>query len=142
METKLFLCDIDLSCVDLSFLNLGRANLQGANLEEANLEEANLEGANLEGANLPSPASILACQWGEIENKELCRDLMNYDAANHPNPSLFVEWANGDQCPYSGVQVDRACFFIEQKELLDLSVPLCRPYDLMMRLFEEKKIQR
>lgn len=44
---------------------------------------ADLRGANLGGANLPSPTMVLMANWFEV-SVDLCRDLMNYDAACRP----------------------------------------------------------
>lgn len=119
-------------------LFLVRAALAGgANLRGANLRGANLYGANLRGADLPSPTMVLMANWFEV-SVDLCRDLMNYDAACHPNVQKFTEWAAGGVCPYSDEKVERAALFKEDKRLYDPTAPACRPYDLMKRLIEEK----
>ena len=63
---------------------------------------------------------------------------MHFDAANHPKPKLFEEWANGSgQCPYSGLKVERAAWFEQEKEHWAIGQD-CRPYDLMTRVLAEK----
>lgn len=113
------------------------ANLQGADLQGANLRGAYLQGANLYGAYLPAPTAMLLASWGEVSDA-LCRDLMTYDAACHPDPTAFDRWAKGGECPYSGVKVERAALFQEKRVLWDATAPLCRPYDLMQRVLAEK----
>ena len=117
--------------------NLCGANLCGANLRGADLRGANLYGANLHKTSLPSPTVVLLASWGVVSNN-LTRDLMNYDAASHPDPLKFKIWAAGGDCPYNGELVERAAQFSEKKSLYDPTAPLCRPYDLMLRLLEEK----
>ena len=127
----------DLGGADLRGANLRRANLGGANLGGANLRGADLCGADLRGADLPSPTMVLMANWFEV-SVDLCRDLMNYDAACHPNVQKFTEWATGGVCPYSDEKVERAALFKGDKRLYDPTAPACRPYDLMKRLIEEK----
>jgi hypothetical protein len=117
--------------------DLRGADLYGANLYGADLRGADLRGANLYGADLPSPTMVLMANWFEV-SVDLCRDLMNYDAACHPNVQKFTEWAAGGVCPYSDEKVERAALFKEDKRLYDPTAPACRPYDLMRRLLEEK----
>jgi len=100
--------------------NLYGAYLYGANLRGAYLYEANLSGAYLSEANLSgiSPPSILLANWGNVSD-ELCRDLMRYDCANHPDgKKAFDAWADdGGGCPYSGCKWGRAAIFTERREL-------------------------
>ena len=160
------LYDVDLSDADLSYANFYRANLSnadlrganlyGASLENTNLEHANLKGANLKGAYLrnvnikgaclhganlsdtylPPPTEMLLAAWDHLSD-ELTADLMNYDAACHCDPTAFDRWANGGDCPYMGVLFRRAANFPEKKHLWNPSRPLCRPWDLMIRCFQE-----
>ena len=128
----------NLDGANLDGANLRGANLYGANLDGANLDGANLRGANLDGANLPSPTMILMASWGSVSDL-LCRDLMNFDAACHPNPLKFEVWAKGGECcPYQGEKVQRAAIFSENRLLWDATAPLCRPYDLAHRLMAEQ----
>ena len=113
------------------------ADLCGADLYGADLRRAYLWGANLYGANLPSPSIVLVASWGEVTDA-LTTDLMNYDASCHPDPDLFTKWSQGGSCPYTSVKIERACWFKEKKHLYNPQAPLCRPYDLMMRLLTEK----
>jgi hypothetical protein len=135
---------------NLGEANLGRANLWGANLGEADLREANLGEANLRGANLggakiglvkwPSPPMVLLASWGEVSD-DICLDLMRYDAANHPEPEKFLEWAEGGGCPYDGVHVERSANFQEKRGLIKddfLSLPVKSAYELMQLLIGEK----
>ena len=131
------LCGANLCGADLRGANLYGADLCGANLCGANLRRAYLWGANLYGANLPSPSIVLVASWGEVTDA-LTTDLMNYDASCHPDPDLFTKWSQGGSCPYTSVKIERACWFKEKKHLYNPQAPLCRPYDLMMRLLTEK----
>ena len=115
---------LNLSGAYLYGANLSGAYLYGANLSGANLSGANLRGANLYGANLYeanlsgiSPPSILLANWGNVSD-ELCRDLMRYDCANHPDgKKAFDAWADGGGCPYSGCKWGRGAIFTERREL-------------------------
>ena len=128
----------DLYGAYLDGADLDGANLRGADLRGADLYGANLDGANLDGANLPSPTMILMASWGSVSDL-LCRDLMNFDAACHPNPLKFEVWAKGGECcPYQGEKVQRAAIFSENRLLWDATAPLCRPYDLAHRLMAEQ----
>jgi hypothetical protein len=118
--------------------DLSGADLSGADLSGANLRYADLSGADLSGANLPSPTMVLLASWGDV-NPELCRDLMIYNAACHPDPSAFTRWANRQSgCPYASAKVQRAADFQERREYWSDTAPLRRPYDLMVRVLAEK----
>jgi hypothetical protein len=82
---------------------------------------------------------VLLALWSTVSDK-LCADLMLFDASCHPDSTAFDRWAAGGPCPYSGVQVQRACSFQENKALWGKGT-LCKPYDLMLRLFQEKEIK-
>ena len=116
--------------------SLSGANLIGASLSGANLTGANLIGANLIGANLPATTMMLLAYWGDV-SPELCRDLMRYDAVNHPDPKSFDLWAAGGPCPYKGAKIERAANFTHQASLWS---PGEAPsaYQLMVRLIREK----
>jgi len=104
----------------------------------ADLRDAVLSGASLFGASLVAPTVLLLAWWGPVSD-ELCADLMVWDAANHPDPSAFDDWASGSGgCPYDGVSVQRAAYFEEQRDLWDPDRPVRRPYDLMVDLIREK----
>ena len=126
----------DLTGANLTGANLSEACLTGAYLSRAYLRGANLRGANLREAQLPATTMMLLAYWGDV-SPELCRDLMRYDAANHPDPSAFDRWAEGGPCPYTGVRIERAARFIQQATLWS---PGEAPsaYQLMVRLIREK----
>ena len=117
-----------------------KADLYEANLRGADLRGADLSGADLRGANLPSPAAVLSASWGVV-SPELCADLMEYDAGCHPDRSAFDRWAAGGDCPYSGVKVQRAANFTEDRRLWGKG-KVCTPYNLMTRLLAEKTKQQ
>jgi uncharacterized protein YjbI with pentapeptide repeats len=130
----------DLAGADLSEADLFGANLTEADLTEANLSEADLSWADLAGAKYLCPPMVLLASWGTVSD-ELCLDLMRYDAANHPNPEKFIEWAKGGSCPYSGDALVRSANFMEKRELIDegfLDFPVKSAYELMVRLIDEK----
>ncbi len=128
----------NLSGANLRYANLSGANLRYANLRYADLSGANLSGANLSGADLPSPTVVLLAYWGVV-SPSLCRDLMAYDAACHPDPSAFTRWAKGESgSPYSDVKVQRAAVFSEKKEHWDETATMRRPFDLMTDVLAEK----
>jgi len=140
----------NLSWADLFGANLYRANLSGANLYRANLSGANFYGANLYGANLfgakvkgtkwPAPSMILLALWGEVSAK-LCLSLMRYDAANHPEPKRFFDWAKGKGCPYDNTNIRRSANFQENAKLIKknfLRLKVKSAYELMQMLLKEK----
>ena len=141
----------DLSSADLSSANLSSANLRSANLSSANLSSANLRSADLSSANLisadlryadlPSPTMLLLASWYRI-SAELTLKLMRYDAANHPEPSKFDEWAKGGECPYADVKWQRCANFHENRELWKPGKTTKSALELVMMLFAEKEIKR
>ena len=101
--------------------NLEGANIPGANLRGANFLGANLEGANLRGVNLRSvnlcgvnlsdsnlrDSNLSGAYYNlhnilqiQFTNLDCITEAMKHDAANHPKPELFDEWAKGGACPY------------------------------------------
>ena len=78
-----------------------------------------MRGADLRGADLRgvAPPAVLLARWGQVSD-DLCRDLMRYDAANHPRGAkAFTAWAKGGPCPYSDCEWARAANFQEKREL-------------------------
>lgn len=126
-----------LSGAYLSRADLSGADLSGADLSGANLSRANLSGANLSGAWL-APTSALLAAWGPVSD-DLCRELMRYDAANHPDPSAFDRWAQGGPCPYTGVQWLRVAVFEQRKECWSPG-PSLSALELLYRLAAEKGV--
>ena len=139
--TEACLIDADLTRTCLIGADLTRAILTGANLTEARLVGANLFEANLFAANLTniqaSPPALLLAQWGRV-SPELCRDLMRYDAANHPDPEAFDQWAReGEPCPYGSTAWLRAANFTEDRTLWSPG-PAPSALELCLRLIKEK----
>ena len=139
----------NLRSANLRYANLGYANLRFANLRFANLRYANLSFANLDCAKyskytrFPAPTMMLLANWGEVSD-DLCRDLMRFDAANHPEPQKFNDWANNGECPYANVAYGRAATFNQNKDLWApslLDLPPSRPIELVERLLKEKCCQ-
>ena len=83
---------------------------------------------------------MLLAYWGDVSDN-LCADLMMYDASCHPDQNAFDKWAAGGECPYANALVQRACNFIERKELWGKG-KFRKPFALMLRLFKEKNIKR
>jgi len=116
--------EADLRWADLRGANLRGADLRWADLSGADLRWANLSGADLSWVNLReadlrgvAPPVVLLARWGQVSD-ELCRDLMRYDAANHPKGSkAFAAWARGGPCPYPNCEWARAANFQERREL-------------------------
>ena len=128
---------VNLSGADLSGADLSRVNLRGADLSRADLRGAYLSRADLSEADLPSPTMVLLASWGQVSD-DLCADLMNYDAACHPDPSAFERWVATARCPYEDVKFARSANFGECRGLWEPARPLCRPWDLMVRVIREK----
>ena len=118
--------------------NLSGANLSGADLSWADLSWANLSGAHLSRARGVSPPMVLLASWGDVSD-DLCADLMNYDAANHPNGNAaFAAWVKGGACPYDGCRVARSANFAERKDCYRPDRPPQSALQLMDRLIAEK----
>jgi len=84
------------------------------------------------------PPWVLLANWGDVRD-DLCADLMNYDAANHPNgKEAFAAWAAGGVCPYTGCRVARSANFAERKGCYRPERPLQSALQLMDRLLVEK----
>ena len=99
---------------------------------------ANLSGANLSRAHGVAPPMVLLASWGDVSD-DLCADLMNYDAANHPNGhAAFAAWVKGGACPYDGCRVARSANFAERKDCYRPDRPLQSALQLMDRLIAEK----
>ena len=122
--------------------NLRRANLEGANLRRAYLEGANLRRARLEGANLSgakySVLAVLQADWGKVSD-ELCRELMQWDAACSPTPEAFQAWTDGSpDCPCA--QILRAFHFQESRELYVPGPPTKTLWQLWLDLAKQAGI--
>lgn len=115
-----------------------RLDLSSANLSCANLSCAKLSYANLSYANLPPPPIVLLANWGELSEK-LTVELMRYDAANHPDPSTFDDWAKGGGCPYGNVNWQRSANFREKRELWEPGLSKSA-LELLLLVFAEKGV--
>jgi len=100
------------------------------------LSGADLSWANLSRADL-CPVMVLLSNLGALSD-DLTSDLMNYDAANQPNPKAFAAWAKGGACPYSGVKVQRVANFSERKDCYKPRRKLLSAFELMKRVLVEK----
>ena len=131
----------NLRSANLRSADLSGADLRSANLRSADLRSANLSGADLSGADLPAPTMLLLASWFSV-SAELTLELMRYDAANHPEPSKFDEWAKGGECPYADVKWQRCANFHENRELWKPGKTTKSALELVMMLFAEKEIKR
>ena len=114
------------------------ADIAWANLSWADLSGAYLSWANLSGANYLAPPMVLLASWGDVSD-DLCADLMNYDASNHPDgAAAFASWAAGGPCPYTGCRVARSANFSERQSCYRPERPLQSALPLMDRLIAEK----
>lgn len=129
---------------------LRNASFRGSIFTSCNLAHCDFTNTILKNINfidcwLPSPTMLLLANW-EAVSEELTVDLMNYDAACHPNPRRFAIWAGKGTilservCPYSGYQIHRACTFSQNPKSYNPKRELQRPIDLLTRLFKEKNI--
>ena len=129
----------DFECSDLRSAIFRYSDLRGADLGGTNLLGADLQGAKVNGISWPAPTAVLLANWGNLSD-QLTADLMLYDSMCHPDPSAFDRWASEEDgpCPYEhDSHVDRAAHFSEKRHLWGQGEP-CRPYDLMMRVLEER----
>jgi hypothetical protein len=131
----------NLSSANLSYANLSYADLRSAHLSYADLRSADLSSANLRYADLPSPTMLLLASWYQVSAK-LTLKLMRYDAANHPEPTKFDEWAKGGDCPYADVKWQRCATFQENRELWKPGKATKSALELVLMLFKEKEIKR
>ena len=131
----------NLRYADLRSANLSYADLSYADLSSANLRYADLSYADLSYANLPSPTMLLLASWYQVSAK-LTLKLMRYDAANHPEPTKFDEWAKGGDCPYADVKWQRCATFQENRELWKPGKATKSALELVLMLFKEKEIKR
>jgi hypothetical protein len=104
-------------------------------------ERADLRSADLSYADLPSPTMLLLASWYQVSAK-LTLKLMRYDAANHPEPTKFDEWAKGGDCPYADVKWQRCATFQENRELWKPGKATKSALELVLMLFKEKEIKR
>lgn len=132
--------DSNMEGASLRACNLMSVYFSGANMESADISDsqvllARFIDANLAHAKLPAPSSMFAANWDHVSDG-LCRDLMRWDAMNHPNPKRFDKWANGGTCPYSEQKVVRAANF---RESADVWKPgkITNPHRLMVKLLAE-----
>jgi uncharacterized protein YjbI with pentapeptide repeats len=150
--TEAVLSKADLSRADLFKANLSRANLFRADLSKADLSRADLSNANLTSANFswttinkakfffntfPPVSFFMQLYLGEISN-DLCLELMRRDAWAHPDPVAFDHWANGDGCPYHGMESARLWDFCEHSYLWVSGPPQMRDADLVLAICKEK----
>jgi hypothetical protein len=131
----------DLRYADLSSADLRSADLSSADLRYADLRSADLRYADLRYADLPSPTMLLLASWYQVSAK-LTLKLMRYDAANHPEPTKFDEWAKGGDCPYADVKWQRCATFQENRELWKPGKATKSALELVLMLFKEKEIKR
>jgi len=126
----------DLRYANLRSADLSYADLRYADLRSADLRSADLRYADLRSADLPSPGVVLLSDWGSLANESVAA-LMRLDASAHPDPEAFDRWARGGSCPYSGVKVQRAANFNENK---DLWIPGPPPtlWEAMCMVLDEK----
>lgn len=126
------------------------ATLRHASFEDARLIRCNLAdvdtvhgailyNADLRGTEFPSPTLMLLASWGSL-SEALTQRAMAFDAASHPDPSAFVEWARawGGMCPYGVATVQRAVLFAQVRACYDPDVPAPRVWDLFRDLLAEK----
>ena len=136
------LSEANLSRANLSGADLGWADLSGANLRWTDLEGANLSRARLEGANLSgakySVLAVLQADWGKVSD-ELCRELMQWDAACSPTPEAFQAWTDGSpDCPCA--QILRAFHFREARDLYVPGPPTKTLWQLWLDLAKQAGI--
>ncbi len=126
----------NLSGADLSGANLSGADLSGANLYRANLSGANLYRAKIKFPKFPSISMLSNIFLGDLPD-ELSLELMRRDAASHPHPERFSEWAKGGGCPYKN-----ECYFwrFEQKQSVwKKGKPQMNDVDLILAICRAKK---
>jgi len=132
------LSDSDLSDSDLSYSDLSNSDLRGSNLSYSDLSYSDLQNIII------APPSFLFANWGKVSDA-LCVHLMRYDAANHPEPQKFLEWAKTGTCPYQSTNVLRSANFTEKRSLITedfLSLPVKSAYELTQMLIAEKGKQK
>ena len=126
------------------------ADLKHYDLEEVDLRGTYLRGCNLQHTSLmkavyspstrwPSPTMFLLADWEGVSD-ELTLALMRYDASNHPNPRMFLDWGKGGPCPYEDCRWQRSAQFFERRGLIKPSFlrrKVLSAYELAERLLKE-----
>ena len=84
---------------------------------------------------------MLLADW-DVVSDGLCMELLLYDAANHPHPKIFDDWAAGKiTCPYDSYRIQRSAHFRESR-LLWRNRPKQKraksAYQLMCMVLQEK----
>ncbi len=128
--------DANFRNADLRYANLQYADLRDANLRDANLWDANLRNADLRDADLqfhffPSIRTISSIRLHDLPD-EIVVELMRRDAAGHPYPERFDEWAKGGECPYR--KEERFWLFEEKRELWKKGIPKMIDRDLIFAI--------
>ncbi len=126
----------DLRSADLSSADLRSADLRSADLRYANLRSADLRYAEIKFPKFPS-ISILSNSYLGTLPDELALELMRRDAASHPHPERFSEWAKGGGCPYKN---EYSFWRFEQKKSVwKKGKPQMNDVDLILAICRAKK---
>ena len=120
----------------LHYLRAEEAEFWSCNFEYSSLFGARFWDARMDDTKLPDPGSVLQANWGRLSD-ELNLAAMRLDASAHPDPKAFLEWAEGGQCPYANVDVQRQVKFYEDRDLYEPG-PAPRIYALMAAIMHEK----
>jgi hypothetical protein len=120
---------------DLRWAVLRWADLRGADLRGADLSEAVLRGAKVEFNFFPSIKTLSSIPLYELSDS-LTLELMRRDAAAHPHPERFDQWAEGGDCPYQNEE--RFWDFSVKRELWEPGEPQTKDRDLIVAICKEK----
>jgi len=152
--TSAYLRYCDFINVDLRGADFIQTNLHGCRFQDtdlrlavlrgANLEEASFQGTDLRETYLPAPTMVLLANWRNRNlSRDLIRELMRYDAANHPDGTVaFNRWSKGghyEDYPYRSQKIERAANFTEDPNLWEPG-PSKSAYELMALVLKECRL--
>lgn len=131
-----------LKTCDFHSSNLSNANLSDSDLENSDLWNCVFNGTyltncNLKGVRIGSPTMILLANWGELSD-ELTTLAMAYDASCHQDKKSFEDWSKWGSCPYKTTNYDRACKFVESRQLWNSEIKVPGAFELMIKIIREK----
>lgn len=133
--------------------NFSHALLMSGKLQDLQFKSCNFKGTNFDNAILDyiifidcysiCPTRMLLAYWGMLSSS-LTKELMRYDAENHPNKERFRHWVKDHSCPYQDCAIGRVALFSENSTIYQHAKKNTRAlpaYELMLRCFKEHNIK-
>ena len=133
----------DFDCASLRSGQLFDSQFRSCRFEGANFDNANIHNVNFLNCYSICPTRMLLAHWG-ILSHSLTKELMRYDAENHPDKERFRQWVKEDSCPYQDCAIGRVALFSENSTIYQHAKKNTRAlpaYELMLRCFKEHNIK-